>query len=342
MNAVTFPVLKDAASLQSDAREKALGLRDLRYFLSVAQTGNLGRAARILNVSQPAISLQLRKLEDGLGTQLLLRHGRGVTLTAAGACLRDRLHTVLQLLASPLDESEAEAPPSSVSLGVPGEAGAPLVAPLARMFRERWPDVTLDIREGSGGELESWLSQRHVDVALLPDRPSASGLEAIPLLTDALGLVAPVHSQFANDSRPLSLREMAAESLILPGRQHWLRRRLDHAAQRQGTELRPMLQVDSAALSKMMVGAGLGCTVLPLTAVQNDVARGALAFRPVGHPPLTCTHVIAFHRAAANTLAAPLAAMACEAVTSLAESGAWPGAELIRPDDRQGKEVAAA
>jgi LysR family nitrogen assimilation transcriptional regulator len=342
MNAVTFPVLRDAASLQSEAREKALGLRDLRYFLSVAQTGNLGRAARILNVSQPAISLQLRKLEDGLGTQLLLRHGRGVTLTAAGACLRDRLHTVLQLLASPLDDSDSEPAPSSVSLGVPAEAGAPLVAPLARMFRERWPDVTLDIREGCGGELEDWLSQRHVDLALLPDRPALADLEIIPLLIDALGLVAPVHSQLASDTRPLSVRDLAAESLILPGRQHWLRRRLDHAAQRQGTELRPMVQVDSASLTKMMVSAGLGCTVLPLTAVQNDVARGALAFRPVGHPRLTCTHVIAFHRAAANTLAAPLATMAREAVTALAESGAWPGAELIRPEGQQGKEAAAA
>jgi len=342
MNAVTFPVLRDAASLQSEAREKALGLRDLRYFLSVAQTGNLGRAARILNVSQPAISLQLRKLEAGLGTQLLLRHGRGVTLTAAGACLRDRLHTVLELLASPLDESDSETPPSSVTLGVPAEAGAPLVAPLARMFRERWPDITLDIREGCGGELEDWLSQRHVDLALLPDRPSGPDLEIIPLLIDALGLVSPVHSPFAGDTRPLSVRDLAAESLILPGRQHWLRRRLDHAAQRQGTEFRPMVQVDSAALTKMMVCAGLGCAVLPRTAVQNEVARGSLAFRPVGHPPLTCTHVVAFHRAAANTLAAPLAAMAREAVTALAEGGAWPGAELIRPDGQQGKEAVAA
>ncbi|HXB46657.1 MAG TPA: LysR family transcriptional regulator, partial [Streptosporangiaceae bacterium] len=151
MNAVTFPVLRDAALLQSEAREKALGLRELRYFLSVAQTGNLGRAAQILNVSQPAISLQLRKLEDGLGTQLLLRHGRGVTLTAAGACLRDRLHTVMQLLASPLDEAGSDMLPTTVSFAVPAETGAPLVAPLARLFRARWPDVTLDIREGCSG-----------------------------------------------------------------------------------------------------------------------------------------------------------------------------------------------
>ena len=113
MNAVTFPVLADPATRQSEAREKALGLRELRYFLSVAQTGNLGRAARDLNISQPAISLQLRKLEEGFGTPLLLRHGRGVTLTPAGASLRDRLHTVMRLLASPLDDASAEPVPST-------------------------------------------------------------------------------------------------------------------------------------------------------------------------------------------------------------------------------------
>src|SRR5690242_5159059 len=134
MNAITFPVLRDAASLQSEAREKALGLRDLRYFLSVAQTGNLGRAAQVLNVSQPAISLQLRKLEDGLGTQLLLRHGRGVTLTPAGACLRDRLQTVLQLLASPLDDAAGEPTPQRLSFAVPAELGPPLITPLAKAF----------------------------------------------------------------------------------------------------------------------------------------------------------------------------------------------------------------
>jgi LysR family nitrogen assimilation transcriptional regulator len=331
MNAVTFPVLRDAALLHSEAREKALGLRELRYFLSVAQTGNLGRAAQILNVSQPAISLQLRKLEDGLGTQLLLRHGRGVTLTAAGACLRDRLHTVMRLLASPLDESGADRLPATVSFAVPAETGAPLVAPLARMFRARWPDVTLDIREGCSGELEAWLLQRHVDLALLPDPPSLSDLQTTPLLSETLGLVAPVHSHLARESHPLTWRELASDSLILPGAQHWLRRRLDHAAQRYGVMLRPVLQVDSASLAKSMVRGGLGCTVLPRTAVQDEVARGALAFRPIGQPALTCTYVIAFHRAASNTLVAPLAAMACEAMATLAEAGAWPGAELVRP-----------
>ena len=122
---------------------------------------------------------------------------------------------------------------------------------------------------------------------------------------------------------------MASKSLILPGGQHWLRRRLDHAAQRYGVMLRPVLQVDSAALAKSMVRGGLGCTVLPHTAMQEDVARGALAFRPIGQPALGCTYFVTFRRAASNTLVAPLAAMACEAIATLAEGGAWPGAEFL-------------
>lgn len=332
MNAVTFPVRADPASLQSEAREKALGLRELRYFLCVAQTGNLGRAARELNVSQPAISLQLRKLEDGLGTQLLLRHGRGVTLTPAGACLRDRLHTVMRMLASPLDDATPEPTPRTMSFAVPAEAGAALVTPLARAFRARWPDVTLDVREGNGANLEEWLLHRHVDLAMLQDAPSLPEIEATPMLTEVLGLVAPVHSHIADGAGPLSLRELAGDSLILPGPQHWLRRRIEHAAQQHGVRLNPVLQVNSSALAKVMVRSGLGYAILPRSAVQDEIARGALGFRPIGQPPLTCTRVIAFHRAAANTLVAAFAVMACDAMATLAENGAWPDAQIIRPD----------
>ena len=330
MNVVNFPVWKAAATLQSEAREKALGLRELRYFLSVAEAGNIGRAARDLSVSQPAISLQLRKIEEGLGTQLLLRHGRGVTLTPAGACLRDRLQTVMQLLATPLDEPEAEAKPAALSFAIPADSGGPLVAPIARMFRSRWPDITLDVREGSGADLEEWLLHRHVDLAILQDPPALSELHTTPLLTEALGLVTPVHASLAQDPHPLSMRDLAADPLILPDRRHWIRRRLDHAAQQCGLRFSPILQVNSIALTKVMVRGGLGYTVLPRAAARDEIERGALAFRPIGQPSLSCTSVLAFHRAASNSPVATFADMVRDAVIALAESGAWPDARIVR------------
>ena len=333
MNAYNTLARVPGTSLQSEARESPFDLRELRYFHSVARTGNFGRSARELNVSQPAISHQVRKLEEGLGTQLLVRHGRGVALTQAGACLRDRLETVMRLLASPLDEDAAAGTvPESVSLAVPAEAGPLLAAPLAREFRSRWPDVALDIREGSGTELEEWVLHRRADIAVVQDPPVLTDLEIWPILTEGLGLVAPVHSRPAEDHGPLRLRDLIGESLILPGPQHWIRRRLDSAAQRHGIRLVPTMQVSSVASTKVMVRNGIGCTVLPLTAVQDEVARGALAFRPISHPPLTSTCALVFRRQATNAVVAEFADIARGAMTALAGSGAWPGAQILRPD----------
>jgi LysR family nitrogen assimilation transcriptional regulator len=331
MNAVTFPMRVDPVSLNGDAREKAFGLRELRAFLRVASTGNLGRAAREMNVSQPAISLQLRKLEAGFGTPLLTRHGRGVTLTPAGACLRDRLHTVMHLLASPLDDSLGGTPPTRLSLAIPSESGLPLIAPLARMFRLRWPDLALDVKEGNGADLEEWILHRRVDLAILQDPPSLPALEAAPLLSEPLGLVLPASAALAQGSRPLSLRDIACDALILPGQPHWIRRRLDQAAQRHGVRLNPVLQVASIALSKAMVRGGVGYAVLPRAAVQDEIDRGALAFRLIGQPPMCCTRVLAFHRAASNSLVPAFAEMVRQSVTALARDGAWAGAQVIKP-----------
>ena len=331
MNAFNFLVGLPGTALQSDVKERSLDLRELRYFHSVARTGNFSRSARELNVTQPAISHQVRKLEEGLGTQLLVRHGRGVALTPAGACLRDRLETIMQLLASPLDEeTAAEVAPGMVSLGVPAEAGPLLAAPLARQFRARWPDVALDIREGNGSELEEWLLHHRVDITVIPDPPVLPGLEVVPILTETLGLVAPVHSPMAEDRGSLGLRDLVAEPLILPGRQHWIRRRVDSAAQQHGIRLDPVLQVNSVASTKSMVRNGLGCTILPLTAVQDEVARGALAFRPISHPSLASTCALAYRRPASSPVVAEFADIAREAMTALVGSGAWPGAQIVK------------
>ena len=329
MNALTFPMRLDVASLNGEAREKALGVREFRSFLSLASTGNVGRTARDLKVSQPAISLQLRKLEDGFGAQLVRRHGRGVTLTPAGASLRDRLHMVMRLLTSPLDDSPADTSPTRLSLAIPGELGLRLVSPLATLVRQRWPELMLDFKEGDGADLEEWILHRRVDLAILQDPPSLPELDTTPLLTEPLGLVLPVHGALAESSHPLSMRELAGAPLILPGPSHWIRRRLDHAAHQYGVRLNSPLQVTSTALIKAMVRGGIGNTVMPRAAVQEEVDAGALSFRPIGQPPLHCTRVLAFHRAASNSLVPAFADLVCESVTTLAKRGAWAGAQLV-------------
>jgi LysR family nitrogen assimilation transcriptional regulator len=318
---------------------KPLELRELRCFLSVARTGNFGRAARELQVGQPAISHQMQKLEAGLGMQLLVRHARGVTLTHAGTRLRDRIDQVLQLLASPLDEAgPAVAQPGTVALAVPAELGPLLVTPLVEQFRALQPAVRLEIQEGTGAALEEWVLHRRADIAVVQDPSEIADLEIRPVLCESLGLVVSARSPLAEAARPLKLRDIAAQPLILPGPQHWIRRRLDQAAFQAGVQLGAAVQVDSVALTKAMVRNDLGCTVLPCTAVQDELARGILAFRPIVRPSLTATHAIAYRRTASPAAVTDLARLLHAAMVSLVESGAWAGAQVIHA----GAEIALA
>jgi LysR family nitrogen assimilation transcriptional regulator len=195
--------------------------------------------------------------------------------------------------------------------------------------------VTLDIREGNGVDLEEWVLHGRVDIAILQDPPSLDELEIVPILTESLGVVAPVRSAVANDTLPVRLRDLAGETLILPNTQHWIRRRVERAAHQYGVRLNPALQVNSVPLIKVMVRNGLGCTILPCTAVHDEVACGALAFRPIGHPPLSSTRVIAFRRGASGAVIAEFAGIARDAVAALAAGDTRPGVQLINSGSKQ-------
>jgi LysR family nitrogen assimilation transcriptional regulator len=309
---------------------KSLGFRELQCFLSVARTGNFGRSARELNVGQPTISYQVRKLEVELGEQLLIRHGRGVALTRAGSSLCDRLDQVLQLLASPLAaDAAATAQPGTVTLAVPAELGLVLIAPLIEQFRVLWPAARLDIQEGTGAELVEWVQNRRVDIAVTQDTSTITDLQIRPVLSEALGLVVSARSALADELRPMRLRDIIAHPLILPNQRHWIRRRLERAAFQAGVQLGPMVQVDSVALTKTMVRNALGCTVLPGIAVQDELMRGVLAFRPIVRPSLSVTHAIAHHRATCSATVLDLAQLLHTTMVSLANNGSWVGAELV-------------
>jgi LysR family nitrogen assimilation transcriptional regulator len=310
---------------------RALELRELRYFHSVARTGNFGRAARELNITQPSVTHQVQKLEEELGTQLLIRHGRGVTLTQAGSCLMDRIDLIMQLLSTPLEQAQApEQTIGTVSLGLPAELAPLLVPPLIEQCRTLWPNVTLAIREGTSASLEEWVMDRRVDVALVQDPPALDELDIEPVVEERLGLVSGVRRPLLNADGPIRLRQLAGLLLLLPHPRHWIRRRVEQAAFRRWLVLDRVQQVDSVPLTKEMVRSGLGCTVLPYATVQDEIARGTLAFHPFGHDPLFTVHAIAWRKAAAP---APfIAGFRCflrDAVTDLAKAGTWAGATVV-------------
>jgi LysR family nitrogen assimilation transcriptional regulator len=333
-----------------------LELRELRYFHSVARAGNFGRAARELNTGQPNVSYQVQKLEQELGTRLLIRHGRGVTLTQAGSCLMERLDVILGLLNAPLHSGPApERAAGAISLGLPAESAPFLVPALLEECRARWsalaqtplaqtsltqtrsaqpgarpPMLTVNVREGTSASLEEWVLDRRIDIALLQDPPALDELAAEPVATERLGLVSGVRAIRVEGGGPLRVRQLAGLKLILPHPRHWIRRLVDSAAFRRGIALEPIQQVDGVTLTKEMVRNGLGCTVLPYVAVRDEVARGTLAFHPIDHDPLLTVHAIVCR---AGITPAPFISEARgvvrDALATLVKSGIWAGAAAI-------------
>jgi len=323
----------------------AVELRELRYFAAAARSGNLARAAQDLNVSVPAISQQLRKLEAGVGAALLVRHGRGVITTRAGVRLLERVDAVVRLLNAPLGPEDPRAAPSgTLTLAVPAELASAVLMPVLTALRQQVPDVTPIIKESVDGAVDSWVLLGQVDLAILPDPSELDELHIERALAERIGVVAAPQSSLADSVQPLKLRELDALPLILPGKRHWLRRLLARTAFQHGTRCEPAYEADGLAVTKEMVRRGLGYAVLPSSAVREETARGALIFRPLDQPMLAATYAVACSEGAPSF--ARLATRAvCDALRALAAGGDWPGSQPVgalaaTPASRPARELA--
>jgi LysR family nitrogen assimilation transcriptional regulator len=200
---------------------------------------------------------------------------------------------------------------------------------LLEACRERWPHLTLVIREGTSASLEEWVLDRRVDVAVLQDPPSLDELTVVPVVTERLGLVSGVRTIRLDGTDAVRVRQLGELKLILPHPRHWIRRLVDTAAFRRGIVLNQVQQVDGVALVKEMVRDGSGHTVLPFVAVRDEVARGTLSFLPIDHDPLLTVHAIAFHHSVAPApFVTEVSRLLRDVMSSHARSGAWAGASV--------------
>ena len=310
---------------------RATDIRELRTFVQAARAGSISRASERLNIAQPALSRQVHKLEQELGLPLLVRHGRGVTLTQAGALLLERAEALIhQFDQIPHDLRTSEAAfTGPVVLGVPPAAGL-LVAPAVyKVFRARWPNAALQIREGVSSLLEEWLLDRRLDIAVLHNPPPLDDIDITPVLHERMVLACPP-SDVAGADRPISLSDIGAIKLILPSAPHSNRRLVERAAAQHGARLHLMLEVDSVPLTKALVQGGVGSTILTYASVAAERAAGTLTVRPIHRPPLMSVIALATPRdAQADWLRAELTGLVADVIGGLVASGAWQGARLV-------------
>lgn len=195
-------------------------LRQLRYFVAVAEENHFGRAAARLHMTQPPLSQTIQSLEAALGTALFLRTKRSVALTPAGAALLPEARRILQQThALPeLAQRAASGESGRLSLSFISSADYSVLPPLLRDFRERYPHVQIELREATTDVQLDDLQHGRIDAGLLipPLQDKANtGLEYMAVLSEPLILAAPSHLKALRGKSTVALQAVADLPLII-------------------------------------------------------------------------------------------------------------------------------
>lgn len=267
-----------------------MDLRQLEYFVRVAELGSFTRAAQQLRIAQPALSRQVRLLEVELRQNLLVRNGRGALPTEAGTLLLEHGRGILhQVHRAKEDLNRARGGLSGrVAVGLPTSVARVLAVPLTREFRIRMPEATISLSEGLSVAMQESLVNGRLDIALLYGAKPSADIELTPLLDEAVYLVTPAAKGTATQKKSkaahpdkLPLVELATLPLIIPTKPNALRNLVE--AELGALGLRPTiaLEIDGVAAILELVADGLGHAVLPQSAVISASAMQRFEIRPI-------------------------------------------------------------
>jgi DNA-binding transcriptional LysR family regulator len=269
-----------------------ISLRQIHYFNMVHRLRRVSAAARGANISQPALSEQLHKLEASLGGALFARHDDGVVPTAKG----DRfagMATLIEAGFRRLSSADSGAtPPQSrrIAVGILPSVNQHgfLVNRITEAIVEvgaRHPALKLVIQEAPNGMLQDWVMRGLVGVAIvetvLPHMPR------LPLGSSE-GLAAIAHaSHRLLPPGPVTLTELVRERLALPTSRFGLRQLLETAAEERGLKIQPSMEIDALPMAVAILARLPVCTVLPPSAVAREIVSGDLVAHPITDPAIS-------------------------------------------------------
>lgn len=308
--------------------ERTADLLKWRAFLAIAEHGSLTRAALFLDTNQSLLSRHLNALERDCGARLFTRTGRGVALSDVGQRLLPHVRTLLADAGRLEEEIRGEAlePVGRVILGSLPSITNPLAGRLYNQIRTHHPGLQLKILEGSSGQVEEWLADGRVDVAVLyrygrtlPDHEQA-------LCTVESYLIGAKGDRLTSGDE-IDFKALDALPFILPSAPNGLRTTLDSLARQYRITLEPVIEADSLPLMRSVVAEERLYTVLPLHAVWSEVQDGRLQAARIVSP--TIERIVAMIHARAKGPSRAVSAVTrllIKAIDEQAGSGLWrPG-----------------
>ena len=255
-------------------------IRQIRAFLSLADTLHFGRSAKLLNLSQPALSLQIKALEDELKVKLLDRNRQGTSLTEAGRIFRANAAIALEQLEAASQKAQwtASGRLGRIRIGFISTAGQEIVPTLIRRFLKLYPGVEFSLRNILTSEQVGMIQNRTLDVGFLRlPIEEVNGIQVATVHREPLVAVLPSSHRLAS-RKELRLRELRGEKFVMyerhfaPGFHDFLAGILNRAG------VVPDVSQTASEMSTLvsLVDSGLGVAVLPASAVKQRIAKTAI------------------------------------------------------------------
>ncbi len=251
-----------------------MDLKQLEYFVRVAELGSFTRASIALDIAQPALSRQIRLLEVELRQNLLTRNGRGALPTEAGNLLLKHGRGILHQVEVAREELGAVrgALAGRVSIGLPPSLSRLITVPLTHAFRQQLPQAHLTLTEGFSVLMYEGLRVGNLDMAVLYNAENSPEVEMTTLHTEELVLISKktgAAGKAARKRQPISLADVSDLPLILPSRPNAFRILIENEMVAIGRKPQITLEVDGLNAILSLVKEGLGHAVLPSYTLSN-------------------------------------------------------------------------
>lgn len=259
-----------------------MDLRQLEIVRTVAEKGSFTAAARVLNVSQSAVSRQVLLLEEELGEPVFLRLGRRVRLTTAGQALFDLSRRVLTDISDTTAgiRDHQQAPAGTLHLGGGMTVCLHVFPPLLKEYRKRQPRIDVKLTTGPTAQLLERLRSGALDIGLLTLPVEGADLTQVPVMREELLLVLPPSHKLAGRRR-IPPADLVNQSWVLFERGSSTRRVIDGMFEAHGIRPRVVLETENVEILKAFASTGLGLTILPYQALAREARSGMLRIKRI-------------------------------------------------------------
>lgn len=265
-------------------------LRQIRYFIEVAEREHVSEAADALHVAQSAISRQIANLEGELGVSLFEREGRNVKLTQIGKIFLTHAKTAMKAIDYATKQIEEHLDPErgSIKIGFPTSLASDMLPTIISEFKQKYPNIRFQLRQGSYNYLIEAVKSRELDLAFLGPVPTNDpDVEGSILFSENMAALVPSNSPLA-ERKKIHLNEMRDEEFVLFPQGYVLRKIAVDGCRQAG--FTPKITSEGADLDaiKGLVSAGIGVTLLPESTFNGTTTRFTAKIE-IDSPTLTRT-----------------------------------------------------